>query len=973
MKPNQQITFHPFRLDLGNQLLWREEHAVPLTLKAFALLRYLAERPAQLVTKGELLEAVWPETYVTDAVLKVRIGELRKALGDAAKSPRFIETAQRRGYRFIGKVTMEPERRRDDRPPSLGLAVSPSPLVVGRAAELADLQGRLGQVLGGQRQIVFVTGEPGIGKTTLVEAFLREADASVLVARGQCLEQYGDSEAYLPWLDAFSRLCRERETCIALLRRRAPMWLAQMPWLLDEAERAALQRETAGATRARMLREMAEAIEGLTAETPLVLALEDLHWSDYSTLDLIAYLARRSEPARLLLIGTYRPVEVILSGHPLKAVKQELQAHQLCAELPLDFLSEAAVAEYLRLRFPTQQFPAELPRLIHGRTDGNALFMVNVVDELLAHSLIDEAGQRSEFEAAVKEIEVAAPAGVRQMIEKQIERLSEADQRVLEAASVGGVEFSSVAVAAGLQAEVIEIEECCGRLARQQQFLREAGLQSLPDGTVTARYGFIHALYQNAFYQRVTAARRAGLHQRIAEHDELCLGQRAGENAAELALHFEQGRDWQRAVKYLTQAAQHANQVFAAQEAVVLARRGLVLVAMLPEVRERCEQELSLQIVLGNALMATKGFAAPEVEQTYARARELCHQLGQTPYLLPVLYGLFANQLVSGRYRMALKLGEEFLGLAEQESDPATVVGHRMMGLPLFALGELTQAREHLEQIAFLYDPAQHRRLTWLYGQEPGIAGHAFLALTLWLLGYPESALGRHEEALNLAREVSSHAQSQAYALTWASMHHQFRRECQETREAAEAIIMLATEQGLALWLAWGSILRGWAMAEQGQAEEGIGQMIGGLESMQSNGTQMFRPYYLCLLAQGYGKAGQFREGLAVLAEALAPGKEIEEHFCEAELYRLKGELLLSEGADAAEIEACFQQAIEVASKQSAKSLELRAVMSLNRLWRRQGKRAEGHELLSNTYRWFTEGFDTVDLQAAKLLLEELA
>ena len=278
MKPNQQVTFHPFRLDLGNQRLWREEQAVPLTLKAFALLQYLAERPGQLVTKEELLEAVWPETYVTDAVLKVRIGELRKALGDDVKAPRFIETAQRRGYRFIGKVMTETERWRDDH--------SPPRLVVGRTAELAYLQSCLAPVLGGQRQIVFVTGEPGIGKTTLVEAFLRGADASLLIARGQCLEQYGGGEAYLPWLDAFSRLCREREGCIALLRRHAPMWLVQMPWLLDEEERAALQRETAGATRARMLREMAEAIEALTAETPLALALEDLHWSDYSTLDL---------------------------------------------------------------------------------------------------------------------------------------------------------------------------------------------------------------------------------------------------------------------------------------------------------------------------------------------------------------------------------------------------------------------------------------------------------------------------------------------------------------------------------------------------------------------------------------------------------------------------------------------------------------------------------------------------------------
>jgi predicted ATPase/DNA-binding winged helix-turn-helix (wHTH) protein len=952
-------------LDIANQRLWRDEQTVGLSLKAFAVLQHLIERPGQLVTKEELLEAVWPNTFVTDAVLKVRVGELRKALGDEARTPRFIETAQRRGYRFIATLTPTAQQSSVERS-----AASPH-FVVGRSAELSFLQNALGRALAGRRQIVFVSGEPGIGKTTLVNTFLNEADANLIVGRGQCLEQYGGSEAYLPWLDAFSRLARERQGCVALLRQQAPMWLAQMPWLLDDAQRATLHNEIAGATRARMLREMAQMIEALTADTPLILTLEDLHWSDYSTLDLIGYVARRSEPARLLLIGTYRPVEVILSGHPFKSVKQELRTHHLCAELPLDFLSEAAVADYLQLRFPGHQFPPALAQLIHARTDGNPLFMVSVVDELAPESLVDKAGE-STLAAAMKTIEVATPANVRQMIEKQIERLSEPDRRTLEAASVAGVEFSSLLAAADSDLDVSEVEESCARLARHDQLIRATGQQRFPDGTVTTTYEFIHALYQNAFYERVSVARRVRLNQRIGELKEASQGERAAEIATELALHFEQGCDWERAAKYLTQAARQANEMFAAREAVVLASRGLQAVAKLPDTRERSEQELSLQIILGNALLATKGFAASEVMRTYARARDLCQQIGQTPYLLPVLYGLFANHLVRGEHRTALRLGEEFLGLAERNNDPATVVGHRMIGLPLFSLGELPAARKHLEQIVSLYDPAQHRQLTWLYGQEPGMAGYAFLALTLWLLGYPEAALKRQQEGINLAREVS-HPQSQAYALTWDTMHYQFRQEFPGTRASAAAIITVATEQGLVLWSAWGTILHGWAMANEGQGETGIGQMIGGLQNMQSSGTRMFRPYYLCLLAQGYGKAGQYREGLAVLGEALALGEKTDEHFCEAELYRVKGELLLLNGTDAAVVEVCFQRAIEIASKQSAKSFELRAVLSLTRLWQRQGKVAQGRELLAHTFGWFTEGFDTPDLQAARRLLEELS
>jgi tetratricopeptide (TPR) repeat protein len=459
--------------------------------------------------------------------------------------------------------------------------------LVGRETALAQMQGWLWRALGGQRQVVFVTGEAGIGKTTLVEAFLQEAarDPNVWVAQGQCLEQYGAGEAYMPVFEAISRLCQEpgRERLVELLRHQAPTWLQQMPWLTSDAERESLHRAVIGATRERMLREMAEALETLTRETPLVLVLEDLHWSDYSTLDLVSYLARRRKPARLLLVATYRPVEVALSEHPLKGVKQELQAQRQCEELPLAYLSEEAVGQYLAARYPQRQFPAELTALLHERTEGNPFFLVNAVDYLQAEGLIVELDGEWLLTVALAELEVGVPESIRQMIEKQIERLDREQQRVLEVASVAGVEFPAAAIAAGLEQSLLHIEEQCEELERRHQFLRATGISTLPNGIVTARYGFIHALYQEVLYQRVAVGRRVRLHQLIGERAEEVYGARAGEVAAELAMHFEQGHDYRRAVKYLLQAAHNHYLRYANREAIDYLSRALELAEQWPE------------------------------------------------------------------------------------------------------------------------------------------------------------------------------------------------------------------------------------------------------------------------------------------------------------------------------------------------------------------------------------------------------
>src|SRR5262245_18210629 len=427
------ICFDPFCLDLVNECLLRGSEEIRLRPKAFAVLDYLLERPGRQVTKKEVLDAVWPDTFVGEGVLKVAIRQIREALKDDPSCPRFNETAHRRGYRFIGQIADRGYIPGLDEDIQSLAAVVSAPLrpaksprqVVGRENTLCLIRDLLDRMLAGERQIVFVTGEAGIGKTALVDTFARgiATGGNVRIGRGQCLEHYGTSEAFLPVLEAIGRLAREQKRIVEVLRSHAPMWLLQMPSLVSASDRELLSREVLGVSRERMLREMGDALEVLTAELPLVLILEDLHWSDYSTLDLISYLAKKRQLAHLMVIGTYRPADLIISGHPLQAVKRELLAAGQCGELPLHYLNEEAVAKYLAIRFPENRFPAKLGTLIHERTEGNPLFMVNAVEWLIAEECIAERNGTWEMVEDIENVVVGVPDSIRQIIERQIDYL----------------------------------------------------------------------------------------------------------------------------------------------------------------------------------------------------------------------------------------------------------------------------------------------------------------------------------------------------------------------------------------------------------------------------------------------------------------------------------------------------------------------------------------------------------------------
>jgi DNA-binding winged helix-turn-helix (wHTH) protein/tetratricopeptide (TPR) repeat protein len=612
MQPSAKFVYHfgLFRLDTSERILLYNQQHLPITPKAFEILLALVEGGGQILKKEDLMQRVWPDVFVEEINLVKNISDLRKTLGGMDGGQEYIQTIPKRGYRFIvhvrpsweevGVIESSGDAFMDHEMELADGAVRCGELI-GRETELTRLQNWLEMAMRGKRQVVFVTGEPGIGKTTLVKAFLQRVTANrrFSIAYGQCLEQYGTGEAYLPVFEALNRLCCEpgREKLIELLAKLAPTWLAQMPTLVSVVERAALHQEIFGATRERMLREMTETIEILTAETPLVLVLEDLHWSDDSTLSLITALAQRSDRARFLLIGTWRPVEVNLSGHPLKATKQELLIHRQCAELQLGFLTEAAVSEYLGMRFPQHRFPDGLAHLIYQRTDGNPLFIVNLVDYLAAQEVIIARDGQWELKSVLTEIEIGMPESIKQMIERQIDRLSPDEQRLLEAASVDGIGFSASSVAAALDVDVVQIEEKCELLSRHDQFLCSSGISRWPDGTETAGYNFTHALYQSIFYQHVLPARRSQLHYRIGEHKELVYGSRACEIAAELAIHFERGREYRRAVQYLRLAAENALRSFANREAIDHLTLAIELLKQIPLTEQHGPQMEILEMI----------------------------------------------------------------------------------------------------------------------------------------------------------------------------------------------------------------------------------------------------------------------------------------------------------------------------------------------------------------------------------------
>jgi predicted ATPase len=668
-----------------------------------------------------------------------------------------------------------------------------------------------------------------------------------------------------------------------------------MPSLLKAAELERLQRTVQGATRERMLREMAEALEVASGERLLILVLEDLHWSDYSTLELLAVLARRRDRARLLVLATYRPADVALNGRPLRRVLDELQLHGDSNTLALSFLTRSNVATYLAQRFPDNSFPRELAEAIHRRTDGSPLFMASMIADLVRRTRIAQVHGRWRLLPAMEKEKVAIPDDLTHIITRQIEDLSEVEQRILETASVAGVEFSSALVAAVLAEEIEVVETHCDTLVRQERFLQSSAPGEWPEETLSARYRFVHALHRDVLYNRLAVSTRARLHGRVGEYQEATYRERAQEIAGELAMHFEQGREYQRAVHYYQQAGENALRRSAHQEALVHFDTGLRLLKRLPAGSERNARELSLQVARAAPLGMVHGYGSRAVEEAYTRARTLCQQANETSRLFPVLAGLASVYHMRGNLRQAHKLEDQLIGIARNASNRTfRLWAHLLRGVTAYNRGQLSLARTQLEAGMEFYDPSRHKPQASGGREDPGILCLTTLVSSLWLLGYPDQALQRLHDALALA-EQSADPLSRVMVLGQAAVLHQRRREGRAALASAEAFLTLAQGQGFSFRAATGLIYRGWALAACGEVNEGTTQIRAGLEAVEQTGAILARPYYLALLSEAYGEAGQNERALQVLKQALTLAHTNDERCYEAELWRLKGQLLLND------------------------------------------------------------------------------
>jgi predicted ATPase len=847
---------------------------------------------------------------------------------------------------------------------------------VGRKKELAALRDGFAAAAAGRGLFLSVAGEPGIGKTTLVEDFLADLAAdgqTCIVAQGRCSERLSGTEAYLPFLEALDSLLHgpDGDAVARTMNAVAPTWYAQVvPLAAEDSSFARVLEQVKAVSQERLKRELGGFLQEASRLRPLILFFDDLHWADASTVDLLAYIGSKCGSLRFLLVLTYRPTDLLLSKHPFVAVKQDLQARGVCREIALELLGLQDIERYLALEFPEHHFPEEFEGIIHNKTEGNPLFMVDLLRDLRdRHVLAQEQGHWA-LAQSLPNLQRELPESVRSMIERKIAQLSEDGRRLLVAASVQGYEFDAAVVSKALALDAADVEEQLERLERVHTIVRLVREHEFPDRTLTLRYRFVHGFYQDALYASLGPTRRATLSAAVAQALAGHYGDNTSIVAVELALLWEAARDFMRASDCFLLAAQNAGRLFAHHEAVGLARRGLALLPNLPASPERDRQELALELTLGPPLIIINDGEA-EIGRTYLRAHELCQKVGDASQLFSALWGLwFCEQDPRKEQDLAEQLGT----LAGRTQDPVLrLEAHHALGPSILRRGDLGTGLAHLEQGIALYDPRQHRLLASLFaGHDPGVCCLCQAAACQWMLGYPDQALNRSREAIVLARQLSDPA-GLARAHFLVALFHQLRRGIAETLEHAEAAQRLAAEHGLPSYSARGSILRGWSLAKQGQAEEGLALVREGLAGWSPIGNVSYNAFQ-AMLAEVHAEGGQIEEGLAVLAEALQDVENTGKPYCEPELHRLRGEFLLTRAPKSSiDAESCFHHAIASARRQKARSLELRAVLSLSRLYHQQGKKEQARQILAEIYGWFTEGFETADLREAKSLLQEVS
>jgi predicted ATPase len=845
---------------------------------------------------------------------------------------------------------------------------------VGRSAEFERLCQALERAGASHGQVVALVGEPGVGKSRLFWEFThsrRTVDWLILESGSV---SYGKATAYLPVVDLLKsyfnieerddvRKIREKVTGKLLtldksLEHTLPAFLTLLDVAVEDPSAGSGQAMWQSLDLPQRRQRTLDAVKRLLLREsqvqPLLLVIEDLHWIDSETQVLLESLIESLPTARLLLLVNYRP-----------EYQHGWGSKTYYSQLRIDPLPPEGAGELLRALLGDDTNLQPLKQLLVARTEGNPFFLEETVRTLVETKAL--AGERGHYRLARAIESIQVPATVQAVLAARIDRLPPEEKRLLQCAAVVGKDVPFALLQAIADQPDEEINRGLIRL-QAAEFLYETSL--FPE----VEYTFKHALTHEVAYGSLLQERRRLLHIRIVETIERLYPGRLDEQVERLAHHAFRGEVWNKAVFYLHKAGKKAAARSANQEAAAYFQHSLDGLEHLPQSREILEKAIDIRVDLGPALMATKGNGAPEVEETYTKARELCVRVGETLKLFPVLWGLSRMYNHRGDLQVARDLGEQLLAMARRVQDPTLLLeAHHTLWAILASLGELSAAQMHAQQGIVSYNKEQHRHLAFLYGgHDPGVCCRTHAARQLWLLGYPDQALRRSQEALALARELA-HAFSLALSLLWEAWVYQQRGETQTAQDRTEALLAIATEHGFPRFLVQGTFLRACLLVERGQMQQGIAQMrlAAAVPPVTSIGRE--RAYFFALMAEAFRRGGESAEGLRTVTGELDRARKTGGHFYDAELHRIKGELLLSQTVPTEkQAETCFREAIDVSRRQSAKSLELRAAMSLARLWQKQGKNEQARQMLAGIYNWFTEGFETADLHQARALLEKL-
>jgi DNA-binding SARP family transcriptional activator/predicted ATPase len=862
--------------------------------------------------------------------------------------------------------------------------------LVGREQELALLDECWREAQAGQGGLVLISGEAGVGKTRLVEAFadrLRWRGVRVLWGRSY------EFERALPYQPVAEALRTALPALTSDQLETVPPWaMAEVGRLVPEVLEHPLLGEDPGERdrqaggpseveawaagdldqeQARLFAGMTRLLAELCARRGCLLVLEDLHWASESTLQLLHYLACHLADQPAMIVGTFRP-EALGLQHPLRALRRRLAREGLARPLRLSRLSREAVGTMVVEMSGAGRVVLPLAGRLYQETEGNPFFLMEIVKALFETGLIrlEEGSWQGDF-ARISEGELPLPASVSEAVQARVQRLNEKAQQAVRLVAVLGRAFDfEVLNAVWDRGEEVTLEAL-------DDLLRQRLIDESTD-EAGADYAFTHHKIQEVVYEELPRRRRQYLHGQVGAAMEALLGDDLGARAGELAHHYEQACLIDkslsgRAVMFLRQAGQRAVRGSAHQEAIAYYRRGLDILRSLPETVERVRQEIELQLALAGPTTVVHGYGAPESRRVYDRARDLCQSLGEAPELFTALAGLTRHYGVSGDVETGLALAEQLLAIAQKSGDRRWLLeACRQMGGLVLDLGRLQQARSFLERGVALYDPAEHEYHAYRFGHDPVVTCLSYLSLTLWLLGYPEQT-ERQSQALKSLMQSMTHPSSLAYAHAHLALLACARRDPQAARDHAEAALRVGELHGLPMWSAMATALRGWALTQRGQAVEGLAQLEEGTRLFQAQGFRHFTAFFLGLQAQWHLERRRFKEAAAALSAARATVESQIDRYWEAEIERLHRELVRVRGGDAASAEACFRQAMATAHQQDAQMLELRAAVSLAQLWQSQGKRQAAREMLAEVYGWFEEGLETHDLEAARAVLRSLS